>query len=289
MGITRSCRAAVSVRKSERFLVLCLLFLFIYPSDSYSFCFKEAGTIYKIDSALLWVIAKVKSNFNPSAIHYNADGSFDYGVMQINSWWHKKLGIKQWKQLAGPCFNVKTGASILAQCIRQYGRSWEAVGCYHVKAKGVTKIGSSHKKGLKYNFIVKRKSQKYDFESSLISAIIKAESNWDEKAISGAGAMGLMQLMPGTAHDMGVKNPFAPEENIEGGTKYLRTLLNQFDNNLALAVAAYNAGPRKVLKYKGIPPYRETKEHVKKVEAFYTKPYFVHAVYKTYNEILNSN
>ena len=91
--------------------------------------------------------------------------------------------------------------------------------------------------------------------------------------------------MPETAQDMRV-NPFEPEENIEGGTKYFRKLLNLFDNNAAFAVAAYNAGPQKVLKYKGIPPYRETKYHVKKVEAFYTKPYFMSRVYEVYNKVI---
>ena len=286
MHLKISCGSTTSFRKIEILIAVFLLFSFIHPSASYSFCFKEAGDIYKIDPPLLWAIAKVKSEFNPSAIHYNADGSFDYGVMQINSWWYKKLGSKGWNMLKDPCFNVKTGASILAKCIQRYGHSWEAVGCYHVRAKGIVKMGSSDSKGLKYNSIVRRKSRKYDLEPALVSAIIKAESNWDQKAVSEAGAIGLMQLMPETAQDMRV-NPFEPEENIEGGTKYFRKLLNLFDNNAAFAVAAYNAGPQKVLKYKGIPPYRETKYHVKKVEAFYTRPSFISEVHKAYNKITN--
>jgi len=124
-----------------------------------------------------------------------------------------------------------------------------------------------------YSQIIHNMSSKYDVEPSLIRAIITVESNWNYNAVSNKGAMGLMQLMPSTAKDMDVSNPFNPEENIEGGTRYLRFLLDKF-NDLPLALAAYNAGPRTVEYYKGMPTITETERYVKKVLSIYKgKPY----------------
>lgn len=115
------------------------------------------------------------------------------------------------------------------------------------------------------NSIVHEKAEIYNIDPSIIKAVIETESNWNSRAISNKGAMGLMQLMPSTAIDMNVSNPFDPEENIEGGTKYLKYLLEKFNGDLILALAAYNAGPKAVEKYGYVPPYTETKQYVKKV------------------------
>ena len=95
------------------------------------YCFDEAGVQYGINPQILRAIAKVESNFNPGAINWNTNGSYDFGVMQINSSWAPTLGKERWNTLGDPCSNIKTGASILAGCMKKYGYTWEAIGCYN--------------------------------------------------------------------------------------------------------------------------------------------------------------
>lgn len=112
-------------------------------------------------------------------------------------------------------------------------------------------------------------SRQQQLDPALISAIIKAESDFDPDAVSRAGAIGLMQLMPQTAVRLDVRDPFNPEENIAGGARYLRYLLDRFHGNLPLALAAYNAGATRVEQYKTLPPIHETRHYVKKVLRLY--------------------
>ena len=121
----------------------------------------------------------------------------------------------------------------------------------------------------KYNSIIDQASQRFSLDPSLIKAVIKAESDFDHKATSKKGAQGLMQLMPNTADEMEVGDPYNPEENIFGGARYLSLLLERFKNDMTLALAAYNAGPEKVEAHNGVPPYDETKIFVKRVLDFY--------------------
>lgn len=122
----------------------------------------------------------------------------------------------------------------------------------------------------KYNLenFIESESRKKNLDPDLVRAIIKAESNFNPKAESKKGAMGLMQLMPSTADSLGVENPFDPIQNLRGGTDYLKDLLRVFKDK-DLAIAAYNAGPGAVKKYGGIPPYSETQNYVKKVNEYF--------------------
>jgi soluble lytic murein transglycosylase-like protein len=119
-----------------------------------------------------------------------------------------------------------------------------------------------------YEQIIKTCSEKYGVNSSLIKAVIHAESGYNPNAVSNKGASGLMQLMPGTARSLKVANSFDPKDNVEGGVKYLRFLLDTFRGDVSLALAAYNAGLTRVAKYGGIPPYAETRTYVNRVLSY---------------------
>jgi soluble lytic murein transglycosylase-like protein len=117
--------------------------------------------------------------------------------------------------------------------------------------------------------VIARHSRAHRLHPALIRAVIKTESDFDPLAVSRAGAIGLMQLMPQTAVRLEVRDSYNPDENIGGGTKYLRQLLDRFDGNLPLALAAYNAGEHAVERYQGLPPIAETRQYVKKVLGYY--------------------
>lgn len=115
-------------------------------------------------------------------------------------------------------------------------------------------------------------SKRHKLDADLVHAVVRAESAYDPNAVSSAGAVGLMQLMPATARQFGVKNRRDPTQNLLGGSRFLRYLLQKFDNDLTLALAAYNAGEGAVMRYgRRIPPYRETQNYVRKVLAFYRR------------------
>lgn len=124
-----------------------------------------------------------------------------------------------------------------------------------------------------FDKIIKAVAEKYNLEASLIHSIIRTESDYNPHCISSKGALGLMQLMPETAKIYGVGNPFEPRDNIEGGVRYLKDLINLYDRRTRFVLAAYNAGQTAVKKYGGIPPYPETRNYIEKVMASYPKSF----------------
>jgi soluble lytic murein transglycosylase-like protein len=121
------------------------------------------------------------------------------------------------------------------------------------------------------NEVVRAASGTYNLDPDLVNSVIRAESGFNVRAVSPKGAQGLMQLMPQTASQLGVQNTFDPKANVEGGTRYLRELLVQYDFDLIKALAAYNAGPQRVEQYGGVPPYYETKAYVARIVRDYNK------------------
>jgi soluble lytic murein transglycosylase-like protein len=123
-----------------------------------------------------------------------------------------------------------------------------------------------------YDDLIVKTSDKYRVDAALVKAIIKAESNFNHRAVSPVGARGLMQLMPATAASLQVEDSFHPEKNIDGGVRYLRYLMNLFNGNLPLVLAAYNSGENTVLRYKNrIPPYQETQTYVRRVLGYFSR------------------
>jgi hypothetical protein len=121
------------MKKIQYFIIIAFLQLLMAATcvHAASFCFEEAGAMYSINPQILRAIAKVESNFNPRAVNYNTNGTYDFGVMQINSSWAATLGRDHWNTLGDACSNIKTGAMVLSGCMKRYGYNWEAVGCYN--------------------------------------------------------------------------------------------------------------------------------------------------------------
>jgi Transglycosylase SLT domain/Domain of unknown function (DUF4124) len=139
----------------------------------------------------------------------------------------------------------------------------------------------STNKSAPYEASITEHARRQQVAADLVRAVIQVESAFNPKAISSKGAMGLMQLMPATAVELGVKNPFDPDQNIRGGVTYLKQLLNRYDQKVELALAAYNAGIGNVTKYGAVPPFKETRNYVDKItKAAPSAPVAVKTIYK---------
>ena len=133
---------------------------------------------------------------------------------------------------------------------------------------GTAEEGQAVESGKEYSSfseLINAMSEKYNVDADLIDAVIHVESNYNPNAVSYVGARGLMQLMPATASSLGVLDSFDPEQNVDGGVRLLRQLLDRYDGNVSLTLAAYNAGPGAVATYGGVPPYQETQTYVSRV------------------------
>jgi len=137
--------------------------------------------------------------------------------------------------------------------------------------RSVGKVASDDYKMQNYEAFIVQAGKTHFVDPDLVRAVIKIESNFNPRAVSPKGAQGLMQLMPQTAKDLGVADPFNPAMNIQGGTMYLSRLLNTLEGNLPLCLAAYNAGPERVIPAKKIPAIRETRDYVRRVINYYSK------------------
>lgn len=160
-------------------------------------------------------------------------------------------------------------AALKAQGVGSHSSSERLIGtiCSPVSEPAVGPSTSMALRRKQFQPIILKASNRYGVDPHLISAVIHVESEYDPHAVSSKGASGLMQLMPSTALELGVSDIFDPEHNILGGVKYLKQLLSLFDGDPELALAAYNAGMGRVLKYDGIPPYESTREYVRRVLA----------------------
>ena len=176
---------------------------------------------------------------------------------------HSSLGLSDliFKELVGKQSNYGS----LTQLKNLGNRDFHLLDNSFVPSSGFLKNESGFSRTKKWDFLVSDAAERYDVDKNLVFAIIAQESGGNPYAISRAGAKGLMQLMDSTAREMGVRHSFNPGENIDGGVKYFRKMLDQFDGDIKLALASYNAGPAAVKKYNGIPPYSETQNYVDSV------------------------
>ncbi len=159
---------------------------------------------------------------------------------------------------------LETGSLMSPQQLLSYSQVYSTGAGYPVLGQTVAADNLSNG-GIDISRIIRAASEKYNLDPGILTGIIKTESNFNPNAVSSKGAMGLMQLMPGTARDLDVSNPFDPEQNVDGGARYFRMMLDRFGGDPALALSAYNAGPKAVETYKGVPPYSETKDYVQKI------------------------
>lgn len=177
--------------------------------------------------------------------------------------------------------NVSRGGSTFVEVLEEKERDYEKQAAKEILKNGKSLTG---RKGIvnladhteESNFaliekVLERKCRKYGVKESLVKAVMEMESGGNPKAVSKAGAMGLMQLMPSTAKMLGVNNPFDIEENLDGGIRYLKMLLEKYEGNEELALAAYHSGPARVDKYGGVPPYPIVRHYVRTVLALMNK------------------
>jgi soluble lytic murein transglycosylase-like protein len=172
------------------------------------------------------------------------------------------------KQLAALEQKVAGALRELIAQSRAAARTASATGSTSASATG---SGPAPRSSSAFNGVINGAAQRHELDPALLTAVVERESDYDPHAVSKAGAMGLMQLMPDTARDLGVRDPFDPAQNVEGGATYLRGLIDRYHGRLDFALAAYNAGPGAVDHYGGVPPYAETRAYVQGILGAYRR------------------
>jgi len=222
--------------------------------------------------------ASTATTRSPDRIYSFVDGT---GVIHFGN--RAGIGDGRWKEVRGvgdnltrAVFRPESGRKLKIPKSRldpgnpAYGLSF--MGPPNPRMRSFSSSGAGLRRNglppLEVSRLIERAAARHDVEPELVHAVVRAESGYNDQAVSRAGAMGLMQLMPGTADMVGVRDAFEPAQNVEGGTRYLRMMLDRFGNDLSLAIAAYNAGPGAVENYGGVPPYRETRDYLQRVLRF---------------------
>jgi len=173
---------------------LALVAVTVAGRDAYPFCFEEAGKMYGINPLVLRSIARVESNFVPEAVNKNANGTFDVGLMQINTIWKPVIGEERWRYLGDACYNAKTGAWILATCINKYGYNWKAIGCYNSqtpeKSEAYARKVFSHLKQLEHH------KEPQPLDSEMKSVMLDQVKSLVESAQQGKGTEKAVKFVP---------------------------------------------------------------------------------------------
>ena len=177
----------------------------------------------------------------------------DYAVLRSG----QRLHIAGWQSLGDKVRLDLTGGSVTV----------DAAELERIEPEDVFGQSAKIEIDVPYANQIQTAARTYRLDPALVASVIAVESNFNSRAVSGKSALGLMQLLPGTAAQMAVRNAFDPAQNINGGTRYLKQLLDRYGQNLTLALAAYNAGPQRVDFYRGIPPFAETRSYIDKVLA----------------------